>query len=304
MKATKTIWRDGELIDWDQATVHLLAPAVQYGLTVFEGIRCYATPHGPAVFRLREHLHRLIGSAHILGVREMPYTLEDIRQAVHQTIRANDLRECYVRPLISLAHGPLGTNLDKASPSVVVAVVEWGTLLGEEALERGIRAMVSSFTRLHANVAMTKAKICGNYVNSVLAKTLALRAGFEEAILLDPNGFVAECTGENIFVVRDGALLTPPSSTGALEGITQRSVARLAADLGLPVRMQNLLRSDLYTADEVFLCGTAAEVVPVRSVDNRETGGPGAVTRKIQDAFAAAVHGRDERYRGWLTLVA
>ena len=213
------IWMDGELVPYDQATVHFITPSLHYGVAVFEGIRCYQTPQGPAVFRLREHLERFLDSIHILGVRDFPYTVEELRLAVHQTIQANHFAECYIRPLMYL-QGPMGLDMDKSRPRVGIAVWEWGPYLGEAAREKGIHLMVSSYTRLHPNINMTKSKVSGNYVNSMLVKTLALRSGYDEAVILDPQGYVAECTGENIFIVRRGALWTPPVAA-VLEGLTE-----------------------------------------------------------------------------------
>ncbi|HLF25098.1 MAG TPA: branched-chain amino acid transaminase [Anaerolineae bacterium] len=301
---SKYIWMDGELVEYAKATVHVLTPALHYGLSAFEGIRCYRTAHGPAVFRLREHLARLIDSISILGVRDFPYSVEELRQAVHQTIQANELQQCYIRPLVYMAHGPLGINLDNSKPAVAIAVFEWGTLLGEEALVKGVRAMVSSFTRLHPNVAMTKAKIGGNYVNSVMAKTLALRSGFEEAIMLDPSGFVAECTGENLFLVRSGVIYTPPRAT-VLEGITRDAVIALASDKGYALLEEPISRDQLYVADEVFVSGTAAEVCAISEIDTRTIGSGrmGAVTREIQQAFFQTVRGEGDRSAEWLDYV-
>jgi len=301
----KVIWMDGELVPYEKATVHFMTPALHYGLSIFEGIRCYGTPDGPAVFRLRDHLERFLDSALIFGIREFPYTVEELRQAVHQTIRANRLEHCYVRPLIYMADGPLGLNLDTSRPAVGIAAWEWGTYLGEEALEKGVRAMVSSFTRHHPNVTMTKAKIAGNYVNSIMAKTLALRAGFQECILLDPEGMVAECSGENLFMVREGKLYTP-SLASVLEGVTRESIMTLATDKGYTVVPERLSRDQLYIADEVFISGTAAEVVAVREIDFRKigSGGMGPITRILQQAFFETVKGKGDRSPEWLDYVA
>lgn len=298
------IWMDGELVPYDQAKIHLLTPTLHYGPGVFEGIRCYNTPGGPAVFRLADHLQRFLESIHILGVRDFPYSLEALREAVHETVRANGFVECYIRPMMYLK-GPMGLDMDKSSPAVAVAVWEWGPYLGEAARETGVRMMVSSFSRLHPNVSMTKAKISGNYVNSMLVKTLALRAGFDEAIILDTEGYVAECTGENLFVVRGGKIFTPPLAP-VLEGVTRDTIMTLASDLGLSVVEKALTRDQLYIADEVFICGTAAEIVGAREIDFRVigTGRPGPITRSLQDAFDRAVRGQDARYEAWLDLIA
>jgi branched-chain amino acid aminotransferase len=298
------MWLDGELVTYEQARVPFLAPALHYGLAVFEGIRCYETPKGPAVFRLREHLQRFYDSMRVFGMLELPFDIENLRQAVHDVILANQLRECYIRPLMFMIDGPLGLNLDKMKPSVGIAAWAWDNLLGNEAREHGIRMMVSSFTRHHPNVTMTKAKISGNYVNSVMAQTLAARAGFDETVMLDPGGFVAECSGENLFLVRDQRIYTPPRVT-ILEGITRDSVITLATDLGYPVIEEPISRDQLYIAEEIFVCGTAAEVVPVREVDTRPIGdgGMGTVTRAIQQLFFQTVHGEGARARNWLDWV-
>lgn len=298
------IWIDGQLVPHNQATTHFLSPALHYGLAVFEGIRCYETKSGSAVFRLVEHLDRFLDSAHIFGVREVPYDAATLRRAVHEVIVANSLNACYIRPLLYMAEGPLGLNLDEMRPSIGIAAWEWGTFLGEETLEQGARLLVSSFTRHHPNVTMTKAKISGNYVNSVMAKTLAVRAGFDEAVMLDPYGFVSECTGENLFLVRDEVIYTPPRAT-ILEGITRSSIIELASDLGYPVIEEPISRDQLYIADEVFLSGTAAECVPVSEIDYRRIGGGrrGPITHEIQTVFFETVRGSGRRSGEWLDPV-
>jgi len=302
---SKYIWMDGELVPYEKATVHFMTPALHYGMAVFEGIRCYQTSQGPAVFRLTDHLERLLDSVQILGIRDFTYTLDELHQAVDQTITANEFTSCYIRPLIYAGNGAFDLNLDHTQPSIGIAVWDWGTYLGEEALEAGVRMLVSSFARLHPNVSMTKAKISGNYVNSVLAKTLAERAGFTEAIMLDTDGMVAECTGENLFLVRDNVLYTSPIAAGILHGITRDTVMRLARDMGHEVREQNLPREMLYLADEVFFCGTAAEITPVRTVDRVPVGEgrPGPVTRALQSEFMAIAKGKVPDRHGWLTPV-
>lgn len=297
------VWMDGELVSFEDATVHILNPTMHYGTGIFEGIRCYQTNRGPAVFRLRDHLRRLLDSVNIAGIMDLPYTFEDLYRAVHQTIRANGFTECYIRPLIYMV-GPLGLNLDAWKPAVSIAVWDWGPFLGKEAAEKGVRLMVSSFTRHHPNVMMTKAKISGNYVNSTLAKTVAMRAGFDEALLLDPQGYVAECSGENIFLVRDGVIYTPPRNT-ILEGITRDAVITMAKDLHLEVVEEPISRDQLYIADEVIVCGTATEVVPVREIDYRPIGKNGLwpITRSIQQAFFETVRGDGARSYEWLDYV-
>ncbi len=303
MKSDK-VWMDGELVPYEQATVHILTPTLHYGPGVFEGIRAYETPRGAGVFRLREHLKRFLDSIHILGIRDYPYSVEDLRQAVHQVIKANGFTGCYIRPLMYLK-GPMGLDMDKSMPATAVIAWEWGPYLGQEALERGANLMVSSFTRLHPNISMTKAKITGNYVNSMLVKTLALRSGYDEAVILDPQGFVAECTGENIFMVRRGTVFTPPLSN-ALEGITRDAVLTLAREMGYPVEETPITRDLLYVADEVFMTGTAAEIVPVRSVDTRVIGEGrrGPVTHALQQAFYETVRGEGKFSEQWLDIVA
>ena len=295
------IWMDGELIPYNEATVHFLSPALHYGLAAFEGIRCYESDQGPAVFRLQEHLERFMDSALIFGILDFPYTLSELRRAVHDVISANGLKSCYIRPLVYMAEGPLGLNLDEMEPAVGIAVWEWGTFLGEEALEKGARLQVSSFTRHHPNVSMTKAKISGNYANSVMAKTLAVRAGFDEAVMLDPSGFVAECTGENIFLVRDSTIYTPPRAT-ILEGITRASIITIARDLGYEVIEEAISLDQMYIADDMFVSGTAAECVAVSEIDYRPigSGSMGQITREIQQTFFETVRGTGPRSDEWL----
>jgi branched-chain amino acid aminotransferase len=301
---TKYIWMDGQLVETERATVPFLSPALHYGLGVFEGIRCYATDQGSAVFRLREHMERLALSAKVFGYRSLPYTVDELVEATKATIRANELKQCYIRPLIYHSAPNLGMNLDAGEPKVGIAAWEWGAYLGEAAIRQGIRAHVASFTRHHPNVTMTKAKVTGNYANSSLAKTESLRLGFDEAIMLDPQGYVAECTGENIFMVRRGVVYTPPLAT-VLEGITRDSLLTLAADLGIQVVEKPIGRDMLYTADEVFVCGTAAEVVALREIDFRSIGcgEMGPVTHRLQQAFFSVVQGQHARSAEWLDYV-
>ncbi len=301
---SKYVWMDGELVAFEKATVHFLTPALHYGAAVFEGIRSYATPKGPAVFRLQEHVDRLANSAKVFGFGQLPYSGVDIVEAVKQTVSVNGFAECYIRPLIYLKGGGWNLNIDGGTPSLGIAVWEWKNYLGAEALERGVRANISSFTRHHPNVMMTKAKISGNYANSFLAKTESVRLGFEEAILLDPQGYVAECTGENLFLVKGGSIYTP-SLAPVLEGITRASVIDLARDLGYEVLETPVSRDQLYTADEVFVCGTASECIALREIDFRTigSGSTGQVTRAIQRAFHMAIHGQHARSPEWLTYV-
>ena len=301
---SKFIWMDGEMVEFEKATVHILTPALHYGAAVFEGIRAYNTPKGPAVFRLTEHAERLLDSARIFGVRDMPFTVEGVVKAAKDTVRANGFTDCYIRPLIYLKGGAWNLNVDAGKPALAVAVWQWANYLGEEALAKGIRANISSYTRHHPNVSMTKAKISGNYVNSFLAKTESERLGFQEAIMLDPQGYVAECTGENLFVVRRGKLVTP-STAPVLEGITRHTIFTIAQDLGYEVLEQPISRDQLYMADEVFVCGTAAECIGLSEIDFRTIGNgkTGEVTRKIQDVYHDAIRGKVAEYESWCEYV-
>ena len=303
MEATKKIWMDGTFVDWDKAQVHVLSHTLHYGLGVFEGIRCYDTAAGPAIFRLPEHIDRLFDSAHIAGL-ELPFSRDEIGQAIIDTVKVNEVRECYIRPLVYLGYGELGINNSHCPVCVTIAVWPWGAYLGESALAEGIRVCISSYTRHHVNVMMTKAKVVGNYANSQLAKMEAIHSGYDEAIMLDVQGNVGEGSGENIFIVRDGVLKTPPL-TAILEGITRNSVMDLARQLGLTVRETVFSRDELYIADEVFFTGTAAELTPIREVDNRKIGGgfPGPITHKLQQAFFRIVQGKDDAYKSWLTFI-
>ncbi len=302
--ASKVVWMDGELVPYEDATVHFLTPALHYGIGVFEGIRSYSTERGRAVFRLAEHVARLLSSARCLGFKELPFAQRELEDAALEVVTANGFGECYIRPLLFLDAGGWNLNIDGGRPRVGIAAWEWPRYLGREALENGVRANVSSFTRHHPNVTLTKAKISGNYVNSFLAKTESVRLGFDEAILLDPDGYVAECTGENLFLVRGGALVTTPSAP-ILEGITRDTLVTLAGDLGLDVVEATISRDQLYTADEVFVCGTAAECVALREIDFRTigNGATGPVTRRLQRAYHAAVRGEHPRSEGWCSYV-
>ena len=301
---SKFIWKNGELVPFEQATIHFLTPALHYGAAVFEGIRSYNTPKGPAIFRLREHVERLFDSARVLGFREFPWTVDDLVKAHKDTVRANGFTDCYVRPLIYLDQGGWNLNVDYGKPSIMIAVWEWNNYLGDEALAKGIRANISSFTRHHPNVSMTKAKISGNYANSILAKTESQRLGFEEAILLDPQGYIAECTGENLFLVRDGKIITP-STAPVLEGITRHSIFTIAKDLGYQVLELPVSRDQLYNADEVFVCGTAAEVIGLSEIDFRTIGDgkSGKITREIQNVYHDAIRGKVAKYEAWCDYV-
>jgi branched-chain amino acid aminotransferase len=296
------IWMDGELVDWDDANIHVLTHTLHYGSGVFEGIRAYETDRGPAVFRLRDHLRRMFDSAKLLHI-DIPFSLEQLVEATRETVRVNNVDSCYVRPLVYLGYGEMGLNPLNSPVKVSIAVWPWGTYLGDEGVKNGVRMKVSSWRRMDPNINPSAAKGTGIYVNSILAKVEAIKAGYDEAILLNTHGFVSECTGENLFIVRDGKLLTPPLSSGALDGITRDSVMTIARDFGIEVHEADLVRSDLYLADEAFLTGTAAELVPMRSVDDREIGAPGPVTRKIQEMYFATIHGEVDQYKGWLDYV-
>jgi len=301
---SKYIWMNGELVEFEKANVHFLTATMHYGLGVFEGIRCYDTPNGPAVFRLKEHAQRLMDSVRILDMPELPYTAEQVGEAILQTVKANEFAECYIRPLVYLAEGGMGLHFIGAKSGLGIAVWEWGNFLGPEAMEKGIRANIASFTRHHINVMMTKSKAAGNYVNSALAKTESLKLGFDEAIMLDPQGYVAECTGENIFLVRNGKVYTPPVAT-VLGGITRDALLTVARDFGYEVLEQPISRDMLYIADEVFVCGTAAEVVALSEIDFRTIGDgkTGSVTRSLQKAFQDVIRGKDPKYENWLSYV-
>ena len=301
---SKFIWSDGKLVDYEKATVHMLTPVMHYGAAVFEGIRAYKTETGPAVFRLREHAERLLESGEIFGFRNLPYTVDDVVKGVKDTVRANGFDECYIRPLLYLAGGAWNLNIDAGKPALMIAVWQWSNYLGEEALAKGIRANISSYTRHHPNVSMTKAKIAGNYVNSILAKTESVRLGFEEAIMLDPQGYVAECTGENLFIVRKGKIFTP-STAPVLEGITRHSISTIANDLGYEMTEAAISRDQLYTADEVFVCGTAAECIGLSEIDFRTIGDgkSGKITREIQNVYHDAIRGKVKKYEHWCDYV-
>ena len=300
--ATSKIWMNGSLVDWADANVHILTHTLHYGMGVFEGIRAYETADGPAVFRLTEHIERLHNSAKILGM-PMPYSVDDLITATKETVVSTGLDSCYIRPIAYLGYGEMGLNTLPCTVDVAIACWPWGAYLGDDAVEKGVRLKTSSWTRHDHNTMPPAAKTTGNYVNSSLAKVEALQAGYDEAVMLAPNGLVAECSGENLFVARHGKLLTPPLSAGALEGITQNTVMTIASDLGFEARTDNLARSDLYIGEEAFVVGTAAEVSSVNSVDDREIPCPGPKTRAIAETYGDAVRGKVDRYRHWCELV-
>jgi branched-chain amino acid aminotransferase len=298
LRETEKIWMNGELIDWADAKIHVGSHGLHYGSGVFEGIRCYETERGPAVFRLTDHLQRLHDSARLLYM-ELPYSVEELREASFQLIATNGLPECYLRPICFYGYGELGVAAAGNPVETVIMSWPWGAYLGEDGLKAGIRAKISSWQRVGANVIPHVSKATGVYLNSMLAVTEANRAGYDEAILLTADGFVADGSGENIFVVKDGTIRTPPLSTSILPGITRDSVIQIAQDLGYPVEETNVIRSDLFLADEVFMCGTAAEVTPLRSIDDVELG-VGDVTLELQAAYLDTVRGRSERWGQWL----
>jgi branched-chain amino acid aminotransferase len=296
---TEKIWMDGELVPWEDAQVHVLTHSLHYGSGVFEGIRTYATSDGPAVFRLTDHIERLLDSAKLI-MMEIPYSRDELIEACKLIVRESGLDSCYVRPIAFLGYGEIGLNPLPCAVNVAIAAWPWGAYLGEESLATGVRVKISSWRRMDPNVNPVAAKGTGIYINSSLAKVEAVKSGYDEAILLNTQGYVAECTGENVFIVRDGVLVTPTLASGALAGITRDSIMTIARDLGYDVREEQLLRHDLYLADEAFLTGTAAEVVPIRSVDDRVIGDPGEMTRKLQETYLATVRGQVDRYKDWL----
>jgi len=303
MNKTEKIWMDGKLVNWDDANIHILTHTLHYGLGVFEGIRCYSTSNGPAVFRLKEHVKRLFQSAKIF-LLDIPFTEEEISNAIIETIKSSKLQECYIRPIVYLGDGAMGL-FPKGNPvRVSIAVWSWGAYLGEEGLEKGIKVKVSSFIRNHVNSNMSRGKVCGYYVNSQLAKKEAISCGYDEALLLDTEGYVSEGSGENIFIVKNGALKTTPL-TSILEGITRDSIITIAKDNGIETKEERFTRDEVYLADEAFFTGTAAEVTPIREVDGRRIGQGrrGALTEKVQSVFFDAVKGKNPKYKSWLTYL-
>ncbi len=305
MEQADLIWHNGDLVAWEDAKVHVLTHGLHYGTGVFEGERAYATARGPAIFRHHDHLARLLKSAELYYM-PVPYTLQELRAATHELIAANELRECYIRPIVFRGYGQMGLYPLDCEVSVSIAAWPWGAYLGEESKLAGVRAKVSSWRRIPHDALIPHSKASGQYLNSVLAKVEASKAGYEEAILLDSHGFVCEGSGENIYAVRDGQIVTPPQTAGILDGISRKSIIRIARDLGYEVVERDLARAELYLAEEVFLSGTAAELVPVREIDDHtigETGAAGPITRELQRTYDDALHGRDERYLEWLDVV-
>ena len=298
----KKIWMNGKMVDWHDAKIHVLTHALHYGSGVFEGIRAYKTADGPAVFRLTDHMERLERSAKIYYM-DMPYSTEELVAATKELVKVNELDGCYIRPIVFRGYGEMGLSPLNAPIDVSIACWPWGAYLGEEGIKHGIRAKVSTYRRIDANVMPPAAKACGNYINSILAKVEIVHAGYDEGILLNTHGFVTDGPGENIFIVKQGVLYTPPTSDGALEGITRDSVMTIANDLGYAVVEDHLVRSDIYLADEAFYTGTAAEVVPIREADERFIGEPGPITKAIQEVFFDAIVGKREEYKDWCELV-
>ncbi len=305
MEKTEKIWLDGKFVPWHEANVHVLTHTLHYGLGVFEGVRCYQIKNKKsAIFRLHEHVDRLFNSAIVLGI-DIPFSQKEIFTAVQLVVRKNKLKECYIRPIVFLGHNQMGLNPNGVDVRVAIAAWPWGTYLGDEGISRGIRVRISSFTRHHVNITMTRAKACGHYVNSILAKTEAVRDGYDEAILLDSQGYVSEGSGENIFLLSKGRLKTPALSCSNLEGITRDSVFDIAKHLKIEVEEGRVTRDELYIADEVFLTGTAAEITPVREIDNRIIGNGkrGKTTTRIQKMFFEIVHGNHAKFKKWLSEV-
>lgn len=303
VQPVEKVWMNGELVAWDEARVHVLTHALHYGTGVFEGIRCYETSRGPAVFRLRDHLRRMERSAKIF-LMDIPYPVDELVAATHDLIKINGLRSCYVRPIAFRGYGDMGVNPQNNPVDVTIAVWSWGAYLGDEALKNGVRMTVSSWRRHDPNIIPPQAKATGAYINSVLAKVEALDKGFDEGIMLNSQGYVSEATGENLFIVKDGELLTPPLAAGPLPGITRNTMITIAADLGIPIFERLIGRADLYLAEEIFCTGTAAEVTPVREIDGRVIGDPGPVTQTLQQKFFSIVKGEDEKYFDWLDFTS
>ncbi len=304
MDPTDLIWMNGEFVAWEDAKVHVLTHGLHYGTGVFEGVRCYDTVLGPAVFRNAEHVERLFKSAELYYM-DIPFSAEELRTATTELVARNGMSSCYIRPIVYRGYGTMGLNPIDAPIDVTIACWEWGVYLGEEGQRDGVRAKVSSWRRISPDSSIPHAKASGQYLNNVLAKIESVKSGYEEAILLDDNGYVCEGTGENIYLVRDGAIVTPGQSNSILDGITRKSVIQIARDLGYTVVERDIGRAEMYLAEEMFMSGTAAELVPVREVDDHKigTGKPGEITRVLQKEFDDAIHGRTERYREWLDVV-
>lgn len=301
---TKLIWMDGKLVPWEKANVHVLTHTLHYGLGVFEGIRCYETDKGPAIFRLGDHIRRLENSAKLVGMK-LPYSADELASAVKETIKANEIKECYIRPIAFHGYGVMGLNPKGSPVNVAIAVWPWGTYLGEEGLERGVRVKISKWLRIDPRILPPQAKLVANYANSIFAKLDALNSGHDEAILLNTQGFISEGPGENVFIVKKGVLITPPLSAGALEGITRDSVIKIAGDKGMKFEERDITKEQLYGADEAFFTGTAAEVAPIREIDGHVIGDGrrGKITEELQSTFFGAARGKVAKYESWLDYV-
>lgn len=302
IKEGKKIWMNGKLIDWKDAKIHVLTHALHYGSAVFEGVRCYNAVKGPAIFRAKEHMQRLHNSGKIY-MMEIPYSVDELINATKEVIRANGLNECYIRPIAYRGYGEMGINPLKAPVDVAIAVWPWGTYLGDDGLKNGIKAKISSFQRISPNIMPPNAKPTGQYINSILAKIEVLKSGYDEAILLDFRGFISEGPGENLFMVRDGIVYTPPEHASILPGITRDSVIKILKDMNYEVREVDITRGFLYLAEEAFFTGTAAEITPIREIDDREIGKPGPITKKVQSRFFDIVKGKEKKYEGWLEYI-
>lgn len=300
---TEKIWMDGKFVNWDDAKIHVMTHSLHYGLGAFEGIRCYNTPKGPAIFKLNEHVKRLFQTAHIFLIN-IPFSEDEIKKAIIDTVKVNKLNECYIRPLVYIGYGAMGLY-PKGNPiNVAIAAWPWGAYLGEEGIEKGIRVKVSSFIRNHVNSNLSRGKVCGYYVNSQIAKKEAISCGYDEALLLDTEGYISEGSGENIFIVRNGILKTTPL-TSILEGITRDSIITIARDIKIDVKEERFTRDEVYIADEAFFTGTAAEVTPIRELDGRTIGDGkrGKITKKLQSIFFDIVKGKSKKYNSWLTYI-
>ncbi len=302
MNTADLIWLNGEFVAWEDAKVHVLTHGLHYGTGVFEGIRAYETDKGPAIFRHADHLKRLEESSKLYYM-DLPFTREQLREATHELINRNGFKSCYIRPLVYRGYGPMGLNPLDNPVEAMIAVWEWGAYLGEEGKQKGVRARVSSYRRISPDSLIPHSKASGQYLNSVLAKIESLKSGYDEGILLDDKGNVCEGTGENVFVIRDGVIVTPGQTSSILDGINRKSAIQIARDLGYEVIERDVARAELALADEVFLTGTAAEIVPLREIDDIEIGPPGPITREIQQTFEDALHGRAPQYADWLDLV-
>lgn len=302
LEKVEKIWMDGKLVNWDDANIHVLTHCLHYGSGVFEGIRAYDTGNGPAVFRLTDHMKRLFKSAKIYRM-DIPFSLEDLVEATKETVKVNKVKSCYIRPIAFRGYGGMGLYPMDVPVSVSIAVWPWGAYLGEDGIKHGVKVMISSFRRNEPNAIPPAAKACGQYLNSILAKIEVVSHGYDEAILLNSHGSVSDGSGENVFIVKNSELITPPTYTGALDGITRDSIITIARDNGINVIERELVRSDLYLADEVFFTGTAAEIVPIREIDNRVIGEPGPVTKKLQKTFFDTIKGVENKYSAWLEKV-